>query len=748
VKVLDFGLAKVGGTPTAKTEDSPTLTMGATQAGVILGTGAYMAPEQARGKEVDRRADVWAFGVVLYEMLTGQKLFKGDDLSEVLASVIKDEPKLERVPAKVQRLLRSCLEKDPKQRLQAIGDWRLLLEDQASPAQTRSAKLPWIAAGVLAVTLAIALWAPWRTEKRVDRPLVRLDVNLGPDAVSGADSSVAISPDGTRIVFPIREADGKQLLATRLLDQAAITPLPGTENGSNAFFSPDGQWIGFYADSKLKKASLRGGASITLSDVSTFFRGASWGENGDIVASLVTNGGLKSIPATGGSPHALTNLGKQEVIHLWPQVLPGGNTVLFTASATSASFDDATIEAVSMKTGAVKTLLSGGYFGRYLPTVPTKGSSGHLVYVHQGALYAVGFDPVRLEVRGRPEQILEDVVGSATNPFDLSRNGTFVYRAGKAADQKWPILWLDSSGKTELLVTTPGNYSWPQFSPDGKRLALTVDTGKGQEIFIYDRLRETMSRLTFAGGVNLSPVWSRDGEHLVFQSRTAAGSRLNWIRADGSREMQALLESKNIIAPYGFSPDGRRLAYYEIKPDGDTDLWTLSLDTSDPENPKPGKPVPFLQTPASELAPVFSPDGRYVAYTSNDSGRSELYVRPTPGPDGKPGPGKWQVSTGGARTPQWSPNGRELFYLGLDNRIMVTDYAATGGSFSSAKPRVWSDRQIRPVGGFLSYALAPDGKRFAVFPMPEASAEEKGAAHVTFLLNFFDELRRKVPVGK
>jgi serine/threonine-protein kinase len=413
VKVLDFGLAKVGGTPTAKTEDSPTLTMGATQAGVILGTGAYMAPEQARGKEVDRRADVWAFGVVLYEMLTGQKLFKGDDLSEVLASVIKDEPKLERVPAKVQRLLRSCLEKDPKQRLQAIGDWRLLLEDQASPAQTRSAKLPWIAAGVLAVTLAIALWAPWRTEKRVDRPLVRLDVNLGPDAVAGGD--VAISPDGTRMVFPIRGTDGKQLLATRLLDQAAATPLPGTENGNYAFFSPDGQWIGFWADSKVKKVSLRGGAPVTLSDAYSFFGGASWGENG-IVASLTVAGGLQSIPASGGTPRTVTNLGKQEATHSLPQVLPGGNIVLFTASKTT-SFQDADIQVVSLKTSSVKTLLSGGYFGRYLATT---GSTGHLVYVRQGALYAVVFDPVRLEVRGSPEQILEDVAGAANSRSEVA----------------------------------------------------------------------------------------------------------------------------------------------------------------------------------------------------------------------------------------------------------------------------------------------------------------------------------------
>ena len=577
----------------------------------------------------------------------------------------------------------------------------------------------------------------------MDRPLIRLDASLGPDAIAGADSSVAISPDGTRIVFPIRGADGKQLLATRLLDQAAISPLPGTENSSNAFFSPDGQWIGFYGDGKLKKVSLRGGAPVTLTDVtSTLFRGASWGENGNIVVRLLFFGGLHGVSASGGAPRVMTNLGQQEVIHLWPQVLPGGNAVLFTASRTPASFEDADIEVVSLKTGAVKTLLSGGFLGRYLPT---NGSTGHLVHVHQGVLYAVAFDPLRLEVRGSPEQVLDDMADASTNPFDFSRNGTFVYHPGAVVDQKWPIVWMDSSGKTEPLVTIPGNYSWPRFSPDGKRLAMVVDTGKGREIFVYDRQRDAMSRLTFAGGENRSPIWSPDGEHLVFYSRTAAGSHLNWIRADGSGEVQVLLESTPL--PSGFSRDGRRLAYAELKPDGDLDLWTLPLDTSDPERPKPGKPLPFLQTPTNESVLSFSPDGGYVAYLSNESGRYEIYVRPAPGPDGKPGPGKWQISTGGGIYLEWSPNGRELFYRSLDNRIMVADYTATG-SFSFDKPRVWSDRQIRQLGTDLNFALAPDGKRFAVFPMSEATTEDKGPAHVTFLLNFFDELRRKVPVSK
>ena len=573
----------------------------------------------------------------------------------------------------------------------------------------------------------------------MDHPLIRLDASLGPDSIPGRRNfAVAISPDGTRIVFRIRGADGKPLLATRLLDQSAITPLPGTEDGSDAFFSPDGQWIGFTADDKLKKVSLRGGAPVALTDASRF-DGASWGENGDIVASL---GGKQplGIPASGGSPHAVTNRDKGARL-LLPQVLPGGNDVLFTDFRTTLA--DASIEVVSM-TGAVKTLLKGGYFGRYLQTNGSNVSAGHLVYLGRGVLNAVAFDPVRLEVRGSPEQILGDVAGSGntTAPydatFDVSRNGIFVYQPGAATEQKWLVVLMDSSGKTEPLVTTPGNAFDPHFSPDGKRLALGVDTGKGKEIFVYDRQRDALTRL--AGGT--SPVWSRDGEHLVFSSTSEAVSYLNWIRADGSGEVQVLLEteSKNAVRPTGFSPDGHRLAYNDS---GST--WILPLDTSDPEHPKPGKPSLFLEGFAAGT--VFSPDGRYVAYFSNESGKYEAYVRPAPGPDGKPGPGKWQISTGGGMYSQWSPNGRELFYRNLAAPgIMVVEYTASGsGSFSPNKPRVWTDRPIRSAGGRLMYALAPDGKHVAMFPPPETPAEDNGAAHVTFLLNFFDELRRKVP---
>jgi protein kinase-like protein/WD40 repeat protein len=324
VKVLDFGLAtRVGG----PVQEDSTATM--TTPGTILGTAAYMAPEQARGEVLDKRADIWAFGVVLYEMLTGKQPFAGATMSDTLAEVLKTEPDLKQVPPQTEKLLRRCLEKDSRRRLRDIGDAQYLLEESAPQATPAVRATPWwkIVAGTLAAALVIALLALWRSEKPVERPLIRLDASLGPDAIGGANPSVAISPDGTRIVFPIRGPGGKPMLATRLLNQAAITPLHGTENAYTAFFSPDGQWIGFAADNKLKKVSLHGGTPVTLADASAF-SGASWGEDGDIVASLSVTGGLVSIPASGAPPHAVTSSGKGEINHLFPQVLPGGNTVL------------------------------------------------------------------------------------------------------------------------------------------------------------------------------------------------------------------------------------------------------------------------------------------------------------------------------------------------------------------------------------------------------------------------------------
>jgi serine/threonine-protein kinase len=757
VKVLDFGLSKSAETElsdlNAGLSNSPTLmSMAATNAGIILGTAGYMSPEQASGKRVDKRSDVWSFGVVLWEMLTGERLFDGETVSHTLADVLRAPIDFGKVPAAtptaIRELLKRCLDRDVRTRLRDIGEAGIAISKyMANPengtegprhVQARRVRAPWAIAVVLAVVAAVGWWTAWRATLPVDRLLMRLSVDLGPDAITGASITAAISPDGNRIAFPVRDSGGKQKLATRLLGQAASTVLSGTDNAADPFFSPDGQWIGFFADGMLKKISVLGGAALTLCDAPNA-RGASWGEDGNIITAITTAGGLVRVLATGGAPQTLTKpLERGERSHRWPKVLPGGNGVLFTASSVNGAYDDANIEVLSLKSGEIKILVRGGYFADYFPT--TIGV-GYLIYVHQGALYGVPFDPGSLELRGVPTPLLDDVAGNAGTgggQLDVSRTGTIVYLSGKSSRTTWPVAWLDSAGKTQTLIATPGLYFTPRFSPDGNRLALSVNSNKGRDIYSYDWRHDTMPRLTFTGRANVLPVWTPDGRHIAY----ASSDGLWWVRADGAGEPQRLLETQRPVFTNSFSPDGRSLSYSETAPGTEVDIWILPLDLSDAERPKPGKPEPFLRTPANEAFSAFSPDGHWIAYTSDETGQIEVYVRPFPGPGGK-----WQVSTGGGSVPIWSNDGRELFYASLDERIMVTEYVVKGDSFSNTKPRLFSDIQINDNGNRY-FDVHPDGKRFAVFPRLEAGTEKQGNLHITFMLNFADELRRIAPISK
>ena len=735
-KVLDFGLAKISSAETRAAQES---TVTISEAGAVVGTPAYMAPEQARGEPLDKRADIWAFGCVLYEMLTGKRVFSGETATDILAAVIAKDPDLTRVPAKIQRLLRRCLEKDPKRRLRDIGDvWELLEDSTAGGAMAggshsaRGSTAAWAAAAVLAMVAIAAGWVAWRATLRVDHPLTRFSMDLGPEAMTGASTTVAISPDGRRLAFPARGADGRQQLATCLLSGAEPTLLPGTESGFDPFFSPDGQWIGFFGGGYLRKISVHGGAPVSLTSIASTqsgAQGASWGDDGNIVAAMGLMLPLVRVPAEGGATQPLTKLRPGEIAHRWPQVLPGSSAVLFTASVSVSGMDNANIEAVSLKTGQIKILQRGGYFGRYLP-------GGHLLYVHQGILFGVDFDPERLQVHGTPVPLLEDVEANAATgggQFDFSATGTFVYVAGKSTAQVWQVGWLDSSGRIQPLLAKPGMYTQPRLSPDGRKLSFI---GDGQDIYIYDLGRDTISRLTFTGHAN-SAVWAPDGKHIAFGS-VGSDHSLYWIRSDGAGDPQRLLQSPNYMVPWSFSSDGRRLAYFERIP-RTRGVSTLPLDLTDPDRPKAGAPEPFLRTPTDELGPSFSPNGRWMAYQSNESGHGEIYVRPFPAKR----EGRWQVSSGGGLA-FWAKNGRELFYEGADNRIMVVDYTINGDSFVPAKARVWSEKQVFNPG-LLNLDLAPDGKRFAVLYSPELAGIAKGSVHVTMMLNFFDEVKRRIP---
>jgi len=562
VKVLDFGLAKAPRQPSVvgNAADSPTMTMSPTCAGMILGTDGYMAPEQAQGKPVDKRADIWAFGCVLYELLTGKQTFPGETASDCLAAVLRAEPEWSRIPTKMQPLLRRCLEKDPKHRLRDIGDALPLLDGVPEPVPARR-RWPWAAATALAIALAIVGVVGWWRAMR-SRPgehrLTRLSVDLGPDALTGINLTVAISPDGRRLVFPVHGPNGKPQLATRLLDQAQFTLLPNTENGFDPFFSPDGQWLGFFDDGKLKKISLQGGAPVALC-AAVNPRGASWGENGNIVAALNLLGSLSLVPAAGGAPRAITKLRAGEASHLWPQFLPGGEAVVFTASPNDIGHEDANVEAISLKTGEVTVLQRGAYHGRYLP-------SGHLVYVHQGALFAMTLDAAHLDRSGAVVQLLDDLAanpltGGGQFSFSTAPSGpdAFVYLAGKGAIQNWNLALLDGSGRIRPLKTPPAIYSLPRFSPDGRKLAFV---GSGPDLYAYDLERETTTRLT-TGADAQSYAWTTDGKRIVFGS----SSGISWIRSDGSGEAQQLLEGQSELAPWSFSPDGRWLTCFGNKPE-------------------------------------------------------------------------------------------------------------------------------------------------------------------------------------
>jgi len=743
VKLLDFGLAKMG--PAIQAGEG-TMTMALTGKGEILGTFQYMSPEQVTGQDAGPRSDIFSFGLVLYEMLTGKRVFEGSSPASVIAAIMeRPAPSIADVaPAALDRVLQKCLAKDPDNRWQSARDlkdeleWIASSSGEAIARSTRSPSrfgtLPWIAAGVLAVVAVALGFVAYRPARPAElKPLIRFDVDLG-TGVSlnpsvGADT--IISPDGTRLVYVSR---GR--LLTRRLDQPNAVELAGTEGAAAPFFSPDGQWVAFFASGKLKKISVEGGAAITVCDTQ-LGRGGSWGEDGTIIATLGNNGSLSRIPSAGGAPALVTQLAQGEATQRWPQILPGGKAVLFTSHTSAAVFDGANIEVITLADHRRKTLQRGGTFGRYLPA---SQGTGHLVYINKGTLFAVPFDPEKLEVRGTPSPVLEGVAYSTTlgfAQFDFSRNGTLVYRSGGASQADLvTVQWLDAAGQTDPLLAKPGVYERPRLSPDGQRLAFS----DGSDIWVYEARRDILTRLPSGGANELVPVWSPDGRYIVFSGVAS----IWWVRSDGGGKPQLLIQGKNPLYPFSFAPDGKRLAYNEVNPTTAYDILTAAIE-SDGAGLRAGKPEIFLQTSADERNATFSSDGRWLAYTSNESGKYEVYVRAFPDKGGR-----WQISNAGGAYPVWSRNGQELFFRADDNRIMVAPYATKADSFVSGKPRVWSDKRLADFGtiGISNYDLAPDAKRIAALMPVDTPEAQQAQSHVIFLMNFFDELRRRVPVGK
>jgi serine/threonine-protein kinase len=754
VKVLDFGLARAysgegEGTSTTDVSHSPTRT-GGTELGVILGTAAYMSPEQGRGKRVDRRADIWAFGVVLFEMLTGKRLFGGETNSDTLAAVLTREPDWRAlpatVPAGVQTLLHACLVRDPKQRLRDIGEARRALERTGAtePAAMGVAPpswlrvLPWALAAIGLAFGARSLWTPLPAPAR---PL-RLSLEVGADVsldVSDAGSAAILSPDGSLLVFVgrVNVAERPQLFLRRL-DQLTAAPLPGTQGARTPFFSPDGQWVAFFADGQLKRIAVNGGAAVVLANAPAP-RGGTWSEDGTIFFTPGSLGvGLSRVSSSGGATEVLTrpDPAAGEATHRWPQALPGAKAVLFTAHDRVGGYEDASIVVQRLPGGPKKVIVRGGYHGRYL-------ASGHIVYMHEGTLFAIPFDLARLEAAGTAVPVIQDVIGSpftAGAEFAFSERGTLVYLPGRGASAMRSIHWLDRTGKLSLLRPVPGTYRSPRWSPDGTKLSIDVFDGHGANIWVCEWGRDTISKLTFDATGGAYPVWAPDGRGIAFTSlRGDQRGNIYWQRADGTGSAQPLTRSKNNQIPTSWHPSGKYLAFLEFNQQKTGfDVMVLPIEGDEVSGLKPGTPFPFVHSAFNEGQAAFSPDGRWLAYSSNDSGRVEVYVRPFPGPGGK-----WQISSEGGSFPTWSRNGRELLYETIDQRLMAVSYAEHAGAFDADKPRLWGEVRLPDLPGFRTFDMHPDGQRLAVLKGVQEPGEKQNK--VVLFQNFFDELRRVAP---
>jgi len=747
IKLLDFGLAKIG-QDTISPSDA-TLTMALTGKNEIVGTLYYMSPEQlqsqATGQEIDARSDIFSFGLVFYEMLTGKRAFDGSSPATVIAAIMeRPAPSIgEIAPPTVDRLLKRCLEKDPENRWQSARDLKIELEwitrapveSVATLSVLRPTPLLWIALAALALVAAAASWIAYRATRPAElKPLVRLDVDLGRDVALNAlgGSDVIISPDGTRLAYLSRGH-----VFTRRLDQPAAIELTVTAGATSPFFSPDSQWIGFFAGGKVRKISVEGGAEIPLCDAAASYTGADWGEDGSIIASLNISGGLSRISPTGGTPAPVTELEKEERTHRWPQVLPGAKAVVFTAENTTVGFDDAKIEVVRLADRRRKTLQSGGTYGRYLAA---PGGKGYLTYVSRGTLFAIRFDPEKLETLGSPIPVLQLVSYSAmfgSAKVSFSRSGTLVYRNREIDASRVVVQWLDANGKMQPLLDKPGLFVNPHFSPDGQRLAVANDDSHSG-IWVYDIRRDTLSPLS--GDKNgRHPVWTPDGRYIVYQ----AGDGMSFARSDGGSRPEPLTQSKEFQYPAAFSPDGKTLAFYQSGPQG-FELWTVSVEREG-EKLKAGNPELFQRTIFGDRGASFSPDGHWLAYSSNESGASQAFVRSFPDKGGQ-----WQISTNGGTAPIFSQNGKDLFYFDVpDDRIMVASYSAKGDTFVAEKPRIWSGQSMAlTLSGSVGaqYDVAPDGKRLAI-ATSAGNSTQQDAGHVIFLENFLDELQRKMPLN-
>ncbi len=753
IKILDFGIAKafLDQPGVSDLSKSPTITDEMTRPGVILGTAAYMGPEQAKGRTVDKQADIWAFGCILYECLTGMRAFGGETISEILASILKDDLDVKALPSltpwNITKLLHRCLAKDLKDRLHDIGDARIEIDQAIREPQTfehpkydAANKVGWkpalilILAGLVIGAVIVGLLMRSLRPKMTPQQASRFSIVLPQDQklTSLGRHSVALSPDGKFLVY-----SANNQLYMRPLNQLQLISIQGTEGISasvnearNPIFSPDGKWVGYFADFTLRKIPISGGTPIDLCECSRPPYGANWGLDDTIVFGQGEDG-IWRVPASGGTPEVLIKVDsdKHEIAH-GPQMLPQRNHVLFTLS-TSTVWDEAQIVVQSIESGDRKILIDKGTDARYVAT-------GHIVYAKAGAIWAVPFDVNRLELTG--DEVLlpirgvhQSTSGTGTAQFCFSSFGTFAYIPRSKAVSTRNLVWVDRTGKQELLTELGAVYRRPRISPDGKRVVVEQSIGDNSSIWIYELNRKVPSRLTIDSSDNFWPVWMPDGERIIFSSHRRGDSGTLFLMDSTGGEPQQLTESGFQYSPT-ISPDGKIIAFHDK--DLPRDIWIVPFEGKQ-------KPQIFVQTEFDDSCPMFSPDGRWIAYQSNSPGMMQIFVKEYPN-----GITRQITSSGRNRYPVWSADGDELFFVnqseGIPFRMMVVTIE-TDPHLSWSDPKMVFEGVDVMLTDTRNYDIHPNGQRFLLIDEIDQEVDNQ---QINIIINWFDELKRLVPTGK
>jgi serine/threonine protein kinase/Tol biopolymer transport system component len=742
VKVLDFGLAKY--TNPAReggmSENSPTISMAATQAGVILGTAAYMSPEQAKGKQVDKRADIWAFGVVLYEMVTGRQPFHCDDVSETLAAVIMKDPELEPVPAELRKLLKRCLEKDPKKRLRDITGMELLLESGLQPAQDFSPapsrpRFALIATATAAGAFFLALAALAYVHFRETPPAAEVTrFQIPPPEKSSFTGTPYLSPDGRKIAFTAPDANGRNLVWIRTLDSIQMRSLTGTEDPANnlLFWSPDSRFIAFVTAGKLRKVEASGGPPQPVCDLPGNYRGGAWNSDGVIVFATTT--GTYRVSAAGGNPTRLVAIdaSRQETQHSGPVFLPDQQHFLYRRNSSALENSGlylGSLDAKPEQPVGRPLLLSQGDAVYAPSSIP---NTGYLLFLREGTLMAQNFDTTKLEFTGEAVPLAEGVGNNFTRGFfSAALTGALVFRGGGMGGNR-QYTWFDRQGKNLGAALEPGVYSDLSLSPDGARaVGDRAVSGAPSDLWILDFARGVSTQFTFDPAADNNPVWSPDGTHIAFDSVREGSRNLYQKVSTGAGTDELLLKSPEDKRPKDWSRDGKYLLYAVANPKTGADLFALPVTGEK-------KPIPVVATEAAEDQGQFSPDSRWVAYKSDAGGRNEIYVRPFPPTENG---GQWKVSNAGGAQPRWNSSGKELFYIAPDGKLMAAEVSTVGGTFKSGTPQPLFDSQVFGGGntaGAIRWDLTPDGKKFLII----TQVTEATSSPMTVILNWPALLKR------